>query len=194
MNHPTPAVPSEVSLRRATLEDLPAIQELIPISCHGLQSQCYTREQIDAALGPVFAVDRQLILDQTYYVAEAPGELVGSAGWSRRRSLFGGDATRQGSDPLLDPSCEAARIRAFFIHPGWARRGIGRAFLALCESAIREAGFRRIDLVATLAGEPLYATHGFTPLSRFSIPLAGGVALPVVSMFKPLTGEAPPAS
>ena len=140
--------------------------------------------QMEAALGPVFGVDRQLIGDGTYFVVEHSGQLVGCGGWSRRRAVFGGDRGRLEEDAALDPACDPARIRAFFVHPGWARRGIGRAILSACESAICAAGFRAAVLVATLAGEPLYASFGYGVVERYEVPLADDLTLPVVRMTK----------
>lgn len=139
---------------------------------------------MEAALGTVFGVDRQLIRDGTYYVAEQDGEIIGCGGWSRRRSLYGGDRGRAQEDALLDPLRDAARIRAFFVHPGWARRGIGRSLMEACEKAIIAAGFRAVDIVATLAGEPLYAAFGYAVVERYTIPMQDGLSLPVVRMHK----------
>src|SRR3954463_16099679 len=122
--------------------DVPVLEVLIPLSVRILQAQFYSSSQMEAALGPVFGVDRQLISDGTYFVVERSGEIVGCGGWSHRRAVFGGDRGRKGEDAELDPRREAARIRAFFVHPDWARRGIGRAILAMCESELCAAGFR----------------------------------------------------
>ena len=139
---------------------------------------------MEAALGPIFGVDRQLIRDGTYFVAEQDREIVGCGGWSRRKALFGGDRGRAGEDVALDPKCDPARIRAFFVHPALARRGIGRSILVACEQAILAAGFCTVDLVAPLAGEPLYAAFGYAAVERYEIALAGGLSLPVVRMTK----------
>jgi predicted N-acetyltransferase YhbS len=171
--------------RLACKGDIPALERLIPLSAHALQSAHYTAAQIEAALGPIFAVDRQLISDGTYFVVEHEGQIIGCGGWSRRHSLFGGTAA---GEPIeLDPRHDAARVRAFFVHPGLARRGIGRAIMAASEEAIRKAGFRSAELVATLSGEPLYAAFGYRVVRRFDIPLAGQVPLPVVHMAKTLS-------
>ena len=171
-------------LRLAELTDVDALEALIPASVRALQSAFYSPIQLDAALGSVFGVDRLLIRDRTYFVIERNGEILGCGGWSRRRSLFGGDAGRAGEDALLNPKSDAARIRAFFVHPAWARRGIGRAILVACEKAIEIAEFRNVDIVATLAGEPLYAAFGYGVTQRFDIQMSGGVTLPVVRMTK----------
>lgn len=170
--------------RLARDEDVSALERLIPISVRALQAAYYSPAQMEAALGPVFGVDRQLIRDHTYYVVETDQQIIGCGGWSKRRSLFGGDAGRSATDPELDPKQDPARVRAFFVHPAWARRGIGRSILYACEQAIRTAGFRTIDLVATLAGEPLYASLGYQPVERYEIPLAAGLQLAVVRMTK----------
>jgi GNAT superfamily N-acetyltransferase len=171
-------------LRLAREADIPALEVLIPLSVRVLQAPFYSPAQMEAALGPVFGVDRQLISDGTYFVVEQEGLLIGCGGWSRRRAVFGGDRARVGEDAPLDPARDPARIRAFFIHPQWARRGIGRSILSACESAIIEAHFREAVLVATLAGEPLYASAGYTVAERYEVQLSGGLALPVVRMSK----------
>ena len=175
------------ALRQARERDIPALAALIPLSVRSLQAAHYSPAQMDAALGSVFGVDRELIRDGTYFVVENAGALIGCGGWSRRRSLFGGDAGRAaGESALLDPARDPARIRAFFVHPEWARRGIGRQILSACEQAIAQARFRSIELVATLAGEPLYAAFSFTAVERYDIALPDGLELPVVRMIKVL--------
>ncbi|MCC6233954.1 MAG: GNAT family N-acetyltransferase [Verrucomicrobiales bacterium] len=171
-------------LRLAEERDVPALEVLIPRSARALQVPHYRPEQIEAALGPVFGVDRQLIQDGTYFVVEMSGRIVGAGGWSRRRSLFGGDEGRTREDDMLDPGRDAARVRAFFVHPDQARRGLGRALLEASEEAIVRARFRRIELVATLAGEVLYAACGYRVTERGEIDLVGGLRLPVVWMRK----------
>ncbi len=176
-------------LRTARESDVPALETLIPLSARVLQASHYSSAQLDAALGWIFGVDRQLIRDGTYFVAEDHGLLVGCGGWSKRRSLFGSDHARSTEDPQLDPAQDAARIRAFFVHPEWARRGIGRSIMAACERAIIKAGFGSVDIVATLAGEPLYASFGYAEVERFDIPMTGGLSLPVVRMTKRVRGR-----
>lgn len=179
------------SLRAACDEDVPVLEKLIPLSVRSLQAPHYSAAQMEAALGPVFGVDRQLIRDGTYLVAVTQARVVGCGGWSRRKSLFGGDGCRSsGEDPLLDPKGDPARIRAFFVDPEFARRGIARAILEACEISIRAAGFGSAELVATLAGEPLYAGSGYTTVERCEILLGGGLGLPVVRMRKQLMAEA----
>jgi GNAT superfamily N-acetyltransferase len=176
-------------LRLARESDVPALEALIPISVRALQAAYYSSSQMEAALGPVFGVDRQLIRDGTYFVAERDGVIVGCGGWSRRQSLYGGDNLRSEEDRFLDPQRDAARVRAFFAHPAWARRGIGRSIMSACERAIVEAGFRRVDIVATLAGEPLYASFGYAVVERCEIALRDGLSLPVVRMRKEMGEE-----
>ena len=171
-------------LRLAREADVPALEALIPVSVRALQAPYYSSAQMEAALGPVFGVDRQLIRDGTYFAAESNGAIVGCGGWSRRRSLYGGDSGRSSEDGLLDPQRDAARVRAFFVHPAWARRGIGRSIMAACEQAIIEAGFRTVDIVATLAGKPLYASFGYAVVERYEIAMRDGLRLPVVRMTK----------
>jgi N-acetylglutamate synthase-like GNAT family acetyltransferase len=172
------------SVRLAREEDAPAIEALIRISARVLQSSHYSQAQIDEAIGSVFGEDHQLILDRTYFLAERKGQIVGCGGWSKRKTLFGGDAIKTGTDIELDPTHDSARIRAFFIHPAWARRGIGRSILQRCEKAIRLAGFRSIELVATLTGLSFYAACSYSQGERFEVPLTNGLMLPVVRMIK----------
>lgn len=171
-----------IEYRAAQMPDIPALEELIPLSARELQSSYYAREQIDGAIGTVFGVDTQLIKDGTYFVAIAEGRIVGCGGWSKRKTLYGGDRARKVEDPLRDPRTEPAMIRAFFVHPSFARRGIGREFIRLSETAAFVSGFRRIDIIATLAGEPFYASCGYSVVERFDITLANGVLMPVVRM------------
>ena len=170
------------SLRLAQAADIPALEILIPLSVRQLQAECYSPAQIEASLGTVFCVDPQLIEDGTYFVAEQDGKIIGCGGWGSRRSFYGAAGDRT----LLDPVTEAARIRAFYVHPAHARRGIGRSIMAACESAITQAGFRKIEIAATPPGVPLYATFGYTEVERYDISMAGGLGLPIVKMDKTL--------
>jgi predicted N-acetyltransferase YhbS len=171
-------------LRLATTDDVGQLEVLIPSSARSLQAVHYSPAQIEAALGPIFGVDRQLIADGTYFVAEKDNEILGCGGWSRRKSQFGGDGARTELDALLDPGTDAARVRAFFVSPDWARLGIGRAIMRACEEAIRAAGFRRVEIVATLVGEPLYRAFSYSVTERYDIPMKNGLILPVVRMNK----------
>jgi hypothetical protein len=170
--------------RLARDQDAPALAELIGVSARTLQTPYYSAAQIEAALGPIFAVDRQLIRDGTYFVIEQNGTILGCGGWSKRKSLYGGDSGRPTEDDKLDPKSDAARIRAFFVHPSCARQGIGKSILKTCEDAIISAQFLKADLIATLAGEPLYAAHGYSVFERYEVPLTNGLSLPVVRMSK----------
>lgn len=181
--------PTGPSLRLARESDIDSLASLIELSTRQLLSRCYTAAQLDAALGPVFGVDRQLIRDGTYFAIEREGALIACGGWSRRRAVYGGDRDRAGGDAELDPLCDAARVRAFFVHPDWERRGLGRMLLVASEDAIRAAGFRHIELVATLAGEPLYAAHGYVVAARYDAPMPSGLSLPVVRMTKTACGR-----
>ena len=176
--------PESWPLRLAVQADEPALEALIPISVRALQAPYYSSAQMEAALGTAFGLDRQLIRDGTYFVAERDGAIIGCGGWSRRRSLHGGDHGRIGEDEPLDPLHDPARIRAFYIHPAWARRGIARSIMIACEQAIIEAGFRSAEIVATLAGELLYASFAYTVVERFDAPITSVVSLPVVRMTK----------
>ena len=175
-----------IALRLATAADLPAIQRLIPLSARGLSGDWYSAEQVESAIRYVFGPDTQLIADGTYFVAEAEGQLVGCGGWSRRSTLYGGDQMKGAADPLLDPARDAARIRAFFVHPAWARRGIGALILRACMEAAARAGFPKAELMATLPGVPLYRRFGFEALEALEATLPDGVPLPFVRMGRPL--------
>jgi len=176
---------SAYHLRPATEADVPALRDLIARSIHALGAGDYTPEQIDAALTGTFGVDTALIRDATYFaVATADGRIVGCGGWSRRRTLFGGDAREQRDDTVLDPAREPAKIRAFFIDPDHARRGLGRRILAHCEAQAVAAGFRAFELMATLPGQRLYAACGYMPGEGVVHPLPGGQSIAFVPMSK----------
>lgn len=134
-------------------------------------------------------MDRALVQDGTFFVVENAGALIACGGWSKREAFFGGDGAHGSGDALLNPARDPARLRAFFVHPEWARRGLGRAIVAHCEHEIRDAGFGRVELVATLSGEPLYAACGYEVVERYEVPLQGTLGLPVVRMRKALTRE-----
>ena len=176
-------------LRLATLDDVPAIRSLIDASVRTLSASRYSEEQIASSLRWVFGADTQLITDGTYYVIEADGTVVAAGGWSRRATLYGGDQLKTGVDPLLDPDREAARIRAFFVHPAWARRGLARRVYDACAAAALSAGFTQLELVSTLPGEPLYRALGFSPVEELVHEMPDGVELPVVRMRRTLKSE-----
>ncbi|MGH9864762.1 MAG: GNAT family N-acetyltransferase [Candidatus Acidiferrales bacterium] len=178
-----------IHIRQAIPADIPVLRELIDASVRGLQMQDYTPAQIDLALQTVYGVDSQLIADGTYFVAERESGastpvIVGCGGWSKRKTLYGGDRWTGRQDALLDPARDAAKIRAFFIHPAYARRGIGSMILETCESAARFAGFTRFEMGATLTGVPFYRAKGYVELERLEVPLADGISLPIVRMAK----------
>lgn len=177
----------KVQIKLATLADIPPLERLIHESVNGLSISHYTAAQIESALSHVFGVDTQLILDETYYVAEIEDEVVGSGGWSKRKTLFGGDLSKADRvDELLDSSTEAARIRAFYVHPRWSRKGIGSKILIACELSARLAGFSRIELVATLPGEPLYTARGYEKAEAMQLRTPDGESLPAFRMTKVL--------
>jgi GNAT superfamily N-acetyltransferase len=188
-----------IHLRLAVPEDVPVLRELIDASVRRLQTQDYTPAQIEGALKTVFGVDSQLIADGTYIVAQAepaaveragaknaPSEwiIVGCGGWSKRKTLYGSDHWTGREDALLDPLCDAAKIRAFFIHPDWARRGVGSMILQACENAASSAGFTRYEMGATLTGAKLFGAKGYVAVKPISIPLVNGESLPVIHMEK----------
>jgi GNAT superfamily N-acetyltransferase len=175
---------ASVALRKAALDDVPALVRLIADSARGLSQDDYTSEQIETALGAAWGVDTELIRDGTYFVAEARAETVGCGGWSRRRTLFGGDAQGGRQSELLDPAKDSARIRAFFVHPDWARLGIGDALLDRCEAEARTNGFESIELLATLPGWRLYSARGYAGDRRAAYPLADGLTIEFVPMRK----------
>lgn len=169
-------------LRHAEHADVSRLQELIALSGRALSAGYYSPAQADAITRHVFGVDTQLIDDGTYFVIDNGEGIVACGGWSKRRTLFGGDQAKRGPDPLLDPSTESARIRAFFVHPAMARRGLGRQLMDACIAAARREGFNTLELVATLPGEPLYLAAGFTVLERFDLDLPGAITVPVSRM------------
>ncbi|MBL8216707.1 MAG: GNAT family N-acetyltransferase [Bryobacterales bacterium] len=174
-----------MTLRLAKLADVAPLRVLITASVNGLQAGDYSAAQRAGALGSVFGVDTRLIADGTYFVVEtADGRLAACGGWSRFRTLFGADAMQGREDSYLDPAVDAARIRAFFVHPEFARRGLGSRILQACEQAAREAGFWRFELGATLTGVPLYERHGYREIERLDVALGNGETLPIIRMAK----------
>lgn len=187
----------QLNLRIATTADVPNLRALIECSARELSVGFYTPAQIDAAVTHIFGVDSQLIADRTYYIVETAEGPVAAGGWSARRTLYGGDQMKGAEDPRLDPTVDAARIRAFFVHPRWARQGLARRLYAECSRAAWMAGFRSFELVATSPGEPLYTALGFTVMERDSTQLPGGVGVPFARMRRPIappatTNDAPP--
>ena len=187
VSHYTPAeriAAVSYQLRAATRADQGALQQLIARSARELGAGDYRPEQIEGALRGAFGVDTQLIDDGTYFVVESDGKLVGCGGWSRRRTLFGGDAHRERDAGELDPRVDAAKIRAFFVDPDHARRGIGRRLLERCESEARARGFHRFELMGTLPGVRLYQALGYTPDAMVHYPVASGVTIEFIPMHK----------
>lgn len=180
---------SDWHIRVAQPSDIPALHTLIEASVRQLQANDYTPAQIEGALGTVLGLDTQLIHDQTYYLAEAAqpsGEttLAGCGGWSKRKTLFGADQAAVREPELLNPATDAAKIRAIFIHPAYARQGLGTRILAHVEGAAQAAGFHHFEMGSTLTGVPLYTLKGYVPIEQIAVPLKNGEALPIVKMIK----------
>jgi GNAT superfamily N-acetyltransferase len=186
---------SEFVIRVARAEDAAELRRLIEESVRGLQAGDYSAAQIEGALGHALGLDTQLIEDGTYFVAEATGQalavrpdapvLAGCGGWSRRKTLFGSDHGPHREVGLLDPATDAAKIRAIFVHPAWARRGLGSLILQHCEEAARAAGFGALEMGSTLTGVPLYTLRGYRETGRVDVALPNGEVLQVVRMRKP---------
>ncbi len=177
---------SKFILHLATEADIHALQALIESSVRGLQTNDYTSAQIEGALGTVLGVDTQLIADRTYFIAESADRkrLAGCGGWSKRKTLFGADCGPGREPELLDPATDAAKIRAIFVHPDFARQGLGSLILDTVENAARAAGFRNFEMGSTLTGVPLYRLRGYTEVETIAVPLWNGETLPVVKMVK----------
>lgn len=179
---------AQLRYRLATPADIPRIPPLIEASVRELGAQAYSPSQIQQALGTWLGLDTQLVLDGTYFVAEIAGSslLAGCGGWSRRKTPFGSDHRPDRDNALLDPKTDAAKIRAFFVHPAWARHGVGTRILELCEQAARAEGFTRAEMGATLTGVPFYRRHGYVECEPIELPLANGEVLPIVTMVRTL--------
>jgi GNAT superfamily N-acetyltransferase len=207
-----------ILLRPATPADIPRLREIIQASVRTLQAADYTPAQLEGALESVYGVDTQLIADGTYFAVlhiddptppagfvaavfrppsqppatpapPASHSIVACGGWSKRKTLYGGDQFAQREDSLLDPARDAAKIRAFFVHPQFARRGLGTLILAACEDAARAAGFSRLEMGSTLTGVPFYRAHGYAALENLQVPLSNGEMLPIVRMAKEIKRE-----
>lgn len=180
---------SNFSVRFATNADVPALHALIESSVRILQAGDYTPAQIEGALGTVLGLDTQLVTDQTYFVAETTNSsgtktIVACGGWSKRKTLFGSDHAAVREPGFLDPSTDAAKIRAIFVHPDWSRRGLGTLLLETCENAAKSAGFSRFEMGSTLTGVPLYKLRGYEVIEPIAVPLHNGESLPVIRMAK----------
>ncbi len=172
----------EPALRLATADDRDAIDALMKASTRDIFPAFYDQQQTESSVVHIAHVDPTLIDDQTYFVVEAGDEIVACGGWSRRDKLFSGTSDQEGRDRLLDPSTEAARVRAMFVRGDWTRRGLGTRILEACEAAARAEGFTRLGLMATLPGVPLYSRFGFVEASREVLDLPDGVAIGAVAM------------
>ena len=181
------------TLRTATPADISSLRQLIAESVRGLSSSEYSPAQIESALTHIFGVDTQLVADGTYYVMVDGDAVIAAGGWSARQTLFGGDQHKSAADLTIDPATSPARIRAFFVHPAWARRGLARQIFDACEAAAVARGFRRFELMATLPGVPLYRVLGFVDLEPVNVPLPDGLSLPCIRMDRPIgPGDTPP--
>ncbi len=182
-----------IHIRKATAADAPRLREVIEASVRGLQSRDYSPAQIEGALQSVYGVDSQLIADGTYFVVESSQpeskEIVACGGWSKRKTLYGGDQFAGREDSLLNPALDAAKIRAFFVHPDWARQGIGSLILQACENAAQQAGFTRLEMGATLSGVAFYKAKGYVAIENQQAPLGNGEVLPIVRMGKKLSAQ-----
>jgi GNAT superfamily N-acetyltransferase len=173
-----------LSVRLATFSDAEVLRELIARSARGLSAADYRPEQVEGALLGAFGVDSQLINDGTYFVVEENRVIVGCGGWSFRRTLFGGDKRPERDASELDPRVDAAKIRAFFVDPAHARRGIGTMLLDQCESAAKARGFSRVELMSTLPGIRLYSARGYRGVEQVSYEVSPGVAIEFLPMSK----------
>lgn len=170
--------------RLAQADDLPALNALMSRAIEQLQQEFLSPEQVCAS-HQVMGLDTQLVKDQTYFLVEAEGQIVGCGGWSWRATLFGGDSSIVTREPApLDPVTDAAKIRAMYTHPDFVRRGIGSKILSLCEDAARTAGFAKVEMMATLAGAPLYRACGYTDIEPFEAVSREGVTVPMIKMGK----------
>ena len=176
-----------MDVRRARVEDIPAIEELIVRSVMDLMAGEYSLAQRRASIGPLFGVDRRVVEDGTYLVVEAGGRLAGSGGWSFRRTMFGGDAIRGRDDSRAVPAIEPAHIRAFYVDPGAARSGVGSLILRRSETDAMAHGFTRFAMGATLTGRPFYVRHGYRAGAEFPFLLPGGIEFPLLYMDKEAT-------
>lgn len=179
------------TIRKGTAADIASIERVMRESLRSIGIRSYDRKQIASALEHIAHLDRDLVNDGTYFVAEADGTIVGCGGWSRRSKLYAGSAGSDDDSRLLDPATEPARVRAMFVAPQWERRGIGRRILAMCEEAARAEGFRNVELMAMLSGRAMYAACGYAAVEDVEPRLADGTKLPLTRMIKPLAAGDP---
>lgn len=177
-------VPVRFTHRLATAFDLGVLRTLMDASISELQKPFLDPRQIDSSR-TIMGLDTQLIEDGTYFIVEAEGEVAGCGGWSRRATLYGGDQTPGRNAEYLDPKRDPAKVRAMYTHPAYARRGIGRLILSLCENAARNEGFSTVELMATKSGEPLYLACGYQPVEEI-VDSRGGAGVPLIRMRKEL--------
>jgi GNAT superfamily N-acetyltransferase len=168
--------------RLAGADDLAALAAVMDAAISELQKGFLTPAQI-AASRTVMGLDRQLIADGTYFIVEDGGRIAGCGGWSRRATLYGGDHSPGRDAALLDPARDAARVRAMYTHPEFARRGVGRLILSLCEDAARAEGFSRLELMGTMSGRPLYEAAGYQVIEEI-VDARGGEPVPLTRMGK----------
>ncbi|HWM20435.1 MAG TPA: GNAT family N-acetyltransferase [Ilumatobacteraceae bacterium] len=177
--------------RPATPADVPALERLAQAAIAELQASFLSPAQV-AASRAIMGIDTRLVADGTYYVVEHDGELAGCGGWSRRATLYGGDHTSGRDDALLDPAVDPARIRAMYTDPRYVRRGVGRLVLAVCEAAAAAEGFTTLELMATMAGQPLYTACGFVAVEQLD-DASTGTPIPLVRMTKSIASTTPAA-
>lgn len=170
--------------RVATAADAEQLRAVMEAAISELQKGFLSPEQIESSRA-IMGIDNQLIADGTYYVVEEDGVIAGCGGWSRRATLYGSDSTPGRDERLLDPAVEAARVRAMYTNPSFARRGVGRLILTLCERAAAAEGFVRLELMGTMSGLPLYTSYGFVPVEHLEDD-RGGASVPLVRMEKPV--------
>ena len=174
-------------LRRATEGDIPEIERVMRDSISGISRRTYDAAQVESSLRFVAHLDRELVSDQSYFVVEEDGEIVGCGGWSARSRLYAGSGSSEGDARRLDPATEAARVRAMFVVPRFERRGIGRMILNACEAEARRAGFRRAELMAMLSGHEMYLASGYRDVEKVDAKLEDGTPFPLIRMEKTLT-------
>jgi GNAT superfamily N-acetyltransferase len=179
--------PDNLTHRLATTDDVPRLRAIVNEAIGVLQASYLTPEQITSSRA-IMGLDLQLVEDGTYFVIESDGEIVGCGGWSRRSTLYGNDATPRRNAALLNPSTEPARVRAMYTDPRFARRGVGRLILTLCESAAAAEGFHQLELMATLSGHPLYQSFGFVDVEEVTDD-TGGAPVPLIRMRKPVNAQ-----
>jgi GNAT superfamily N-acetyltransferase len=176
----------QLTHRLATEHDLAALDALMARAIAELQHGLLSPAQI-AVSHQTMGLDRQLVTDRTYFIALADGQIAGCGGWSWRATLFGGDASLIARQPrALDPTTEAAKVRAMYTDPAFARRGVGAFVLDLCEAAARQAGFARLELMATLSGARLYRKAGYEVAQELESPAVDGITVPLLRMEKTL--------